>query len=150
MNIKKLLTLLGLFLLLCQTGCTRVPQEKEYVVERTIEENWAEHYGIYALNHRKELLKVFGEKNSVLDSCIVEKVEEVVFYPDEDVLQVRVKWEDGLENSWFYKIGESLRSPIFPADIVYLGKELGQYTQENGQGEEETIVVNVFTGERQP
>ena len=38
-DMKKVLLLLCIALLLCQAGCTRVPQDKEYVILKTIEEN---------------------------------------------------------------------------------------------------------------
>ena len=49
-DMKKVLLLLCIALLLCQAGCTRVPQDKEYVILKTIEENPEEYYSIFGLN----------------------------------------------------------------------------------------------------
>ena len=71
---KKTLLLFCIALLLCQAGCTRVPQDKEYVILKTIEENPEEYYSIFGLNKGLELIRVFGKDGTVLETGIVKKV----------------------------------------------------------------------------
>lgn len=147
---KKIMLFLCIGLLLGQTGCTRVSQEKEYVIERTLEENREQYYGRYALNHGRELWKVFGADGSVLETMIVKKVLAAEYFPEEDILLVQVEWVDGTQNTYLYEIKEGRRSQSFPVDAVYLGEGTIQYTETDEDGEGKTMTVNAFTGEEEP
>ncbi len=146
---KKVLLLLCIALLLCQAGCTRVPQDKEYVILKTIEENPEEYYSIFGLNKGLELLRVFGKDGTVLETSIVKKVEATDYDAESGFLRVQAEWEDGTRQSWFYDIGEYRRSKGFPADAEYIGENLVRYTKENTNGAAETVTANIYTGEIQ-
>lgn len=146
---KKVLLLLCIALLLCQTGCTRVPQDKEYVILKTIEENPEEYYSIFGLNEGLELLRVFGKDGTVLETSIVKKVEAAEYDAESGFLRVQAEWEDGTRQSWFYDIEGCRRSKGFPADAEYIGENLVRYTKENTDGAEETVTANIYTGEVQ-
>ena len=146
---KKVLLLVCIALLLCQAGCTRVPQDKEYVILKTIEENPEEYYCIFGLNKGLELLRVFGKDGTVLETSIVKKVEAADYDAESGFLRVQAEWEDGTRQSWFYDIEGSRRSKGFPADAEYIGENLVRYTKENTNGAAETVTVNIYTGEIQ-
>ena len=148
-DMKKVLLLLCIALLLCQAGCTRVPQDKEYVILKTIEENPEEYYSIFGLNKGLELIRVFGKDGTVLETSIVKKVEAAEYETKNGFLRVQVEWEDGTRQSWFYEIEGCRRSKGFPADAEYIGKNLVRYTKENADGAAETITANIYTGEVQ-
>ena len=89
---KKALLLFCIALLLCQAGCTRVPQDKEYVILKTIEENPEEYYSIFGLNKGLELIRVFGKDGTVLETSIVKKVEAADYETESVFLRVKVEW----------------------------------------------------------
>lgn len=148
-DMKKALLLFCIALLLCQAGCTRVPQDKEYVILKTIEENPEEYYSIFGLNKGLELIRVFGKDGTVLETNIVKKVEAAEYETENGFLRVQVEWEDGTRQSWFYDIEGCRRSKGFPADAEYIGENLVRYTKENADGAAETITANIYTGEVQ-
>lgn len=146
---KKALLLFCIALLLYQAGCTRVPQDKEYVILNTIEENPEEYYSIFGLNKGLELIRVFGKDGTVLETSIVKKVEAADYDTESGFLRVQVEWEDGARQSWFYDIEGCRSSKGFPADAEYIGDNLVRYTKENTDGVPETVTADIYTGEIQ-
>lgn len=148
-DMKKALLLFCIALLLCQAGCTRVPQDKEYVILNTIEENPEEYYSIFGLNKGLELIRVFGKDGTVLETSIVKKVEAADYDTESGFLRVQVEWEDGARQSWFYDIEGCRSSKGFPAAAEYIGDNLVRYTKENTDGVPETVTADIYTGEIQ-
>lgn len=148
-DMKKALLLFCIALLLYQAGCTRVPQDKEYVILNTIEENPEEYYSIFGLNKGLELIRVFGKDGTVLETSIVKKVEAADYDTESGFLRVQVEWEDGARQSWFYDIEGCRSSKGFPADAEYIGDNLVRYTKENTDGVPETVTADIYTGEIQ-